>query len=186
MVNSTLKEPIIIEPYNDNWPKLYSDYRVQIVNYLGTSIQRIDHIGSTAITGLAAKPIIDIQISVSDLNNIEKVKSGLSEIGFEFRKDNPDLTKRYFRERSGMRRTHIHVRQSGSWSEQFNLLFRDYLREHEFERNDYSKVKYELANLYRDQRGNYVEGKTEIVWSIMRKANKWSQEFGWIPSKSDL
>lgn len=79
MVISTLKEPIIIEPYNDNWSQLYSELRYRIVNQIGPLIQRIDHIGSTAITGLAAKPIIDIQISVSDLNNIENVRSGLSE-----------------------------------------------------------------------------------------------------------
>ncbi|PRX72568.1 GrpB-like predicted nucleotidyltransferase (UPF0157 family) [Cohnella sp. SGD-V74] len=181
-----LKEPVVIEPYNENWPKLYSEIRSQIVNQIGSLIQRIDHIGSTAVTGLSAKPIIDIQISVSDLDNIEEVASGLSEIGFEFRKDNPDLTKRYFRERAGMKRTHIHVRHSGSWSEQFNLLFRDYLREHELARNEYSKVKYQLANLYRDQREKYVEGKTKVVWDIMLKANKWSQDFGWKPSKSDL
>ncbi|MNC59211.1 dephospho-CoA kinase/protein folding accessory domain-containing protein [compost metagenome] len=85
-----------------------------------------------------------------------------------------------------MKRTHIHVRQFGSWSEQFNLLFRDYLREHEVDRTEYAKVKYSLSNQYRDRREKYVEGKTEIVWNIMLRANKWSQEIGWKPSKSDL
>lgn len=69
-----------------------------------------------------------------------------------------------------MRRTHIHVRQSGSWSEQLNLLFRDYLREHEDAKMKYAEVKYELANSYRDQRGNYVEGKSEIVWDIFNES----------------
>ncbi|MNN52146.1 dephospho-CoA kinase/protein folding accessory domain-containing protein [compost metagenome] len=165
---------------------MYNELRIKIVNQLGSAIQRIDHIGSTAVTGIAAKPIIDIQISVSDLDNVEEVKSGLNEIGFEYRKDNDDLTKRYFRERPGMKRTHIHVRQFGSWSEQFNLLFRDYLREHEVDRTEYAKVKYSLSNQYRDRREKYVEGKTEIVWNIMLRANKWSQEIGWKPSKSDL
>jgi GrpB-like predicted nucleotidyltransferase (UPF0157 family) len=85
-----------------------------------------------------------------------------------------------------MRRTHIHVRQLGSWSEQLNLLFRDYLREHEVDRAEYAKVKFDLANQYKDQREKYVEGKTEIVWNILLKANKWSQEIGWKPSKPDL
>ncbi|MFD1129076.1 GrpB family protein [Paenibacillus provencensis] len=84
-----------------------------------------------------------------------------------------------------MRRTHIHVRQVGSWSEQLNLLFRDYLREHEDAKMKYAEVKYELANLYRDQRGNYVEGKSEIVWDILMKANLWSQKIGWRPFKED-
>jgi hypothetical protein len=82
----------------------------------------------------------------------------------------------------GMRRIHIHVRQQGSWSEQFNLLFRDYLREHDIDRMEYTKVKYELANLYRYQREEYVKGKTEIIWNIMMKANVWSQIVGWKPS----
>lgn len=176
-----MKESVIIEPYNDNWPKIYNELRCQIVSQLGNTIHRIDHIGSTAVVGLAAKPIIDIQISVPDLDNIEEVKSGLQEMGLEHRKDNPDLTKRYFREKSGMRRTHIHIRQSGSWSEQLNLLFRDYLREHEYAKMKYAEVKYELANLYKDDRDKYVEGKAEIVWDILMNANQWSQKVGWKP-----
>lgn len=88
-----MKDPVIIEPYNDSWPKWYNEIRCQIVSELGSTIQRIDHIGSTAVVGLAAKPIIDVQISVSDLDNIEEVISGLQEIGYEYRKDNPDLTE---------------------------------------------------------------------------------------------
>ncbi|WP_413242627.1 GrpB family protein [Paenibacillus sp. 1P07SE] len=65
------------------------------------------------MNGLAAKPIIDIQLSVMDLDDMDAIDSGLSSIGYQFRKDNPDLSKRYFRETAGMRRTHIHVRQSG-------------------------------------------------------------------------
>lgn len=174
-----MKDAVIIEPYNDEWPVMFELLRNQIVNEIGALLIRINHIGSTAIVGLASKPIIDIQMSVKDLNNIEEVKSGFCTLGFQYRHDNSDLTKKYFRETQGMRRTHIHVRESGSWSEQFNLLFRDYLREHETERNEYAQTKYNLANHYRDQRERYVEGKTEVVWKIMMKANKWSQEIGW-------
>ncbi|MFC5471605.1 GrpB family protein [Cohnella suwonensis] len=181
-----MKDPVFIEPYNNEWAFNFSELRNEIVNQVGTAIERIDHIGSTAVIGLAAKPIIDIQISILDLDNIEEIKNGLSKLGFHHRIDNDDLTKRYFRESQGMNRTHIHVRQSGSWSEQFNLLFRDYLREHEIERNEYAQVKYYLANQYRNQREQYIEGKSEIIWSIIIKANRWSQEIGWKPSKPDL
>ncbi|WP_256762151.1 GrpB family protein [Cohnella sp. WQ 127256] len=181
-----MKDSVIIEPYNDEWPMMFDALRIKIINQIGCSIVSIDHIGSTAIFGLAAKPIIDLQISIMDINNIDEVKEGLNALGFVHRLDNPDLTKRYFRETEGMRRTHIHVRESGSWSEQFSLLFRDYLREHENERKEYEKIKYELANQYRNQRERYVEGKTEIVWDIIKKANRWSQECGWRPSKSSI
>lgn len=82
-----------------------------------------------------------------------------------------------------MRRTHIHVRESGSWSEQFHLLFRDYLRTHEDERLEYSNLKYTLARRYKDQREQYVEGKTEFIWKTMIKANRWSQQVGWKPEE---
>ncbi|WP_339293178.1 GrpB family protein [Paenibacillus sp. FSL W8-0187] len=181
-----MKDPVIIEPYSDNWPSLFDELRAQIVTKIGSDVYRIDHIGSTAVVGLAAKPIIDIQISVRDLGNIESIISGLASIGYRYRLDNDDLTKRYFREAPGTRRTHIHVRQAGSWSEQFNLLFRDYLRTHEDDRDQYARTKYEIANRYRDQREQYVEAKTEIVWDIIKKANTWSQKIGWNPSEADL
>lgn len=113
-----MKDPIIIEPYNDNWQFIYFEQRSRIVSQIGSFIQRIDHIGSTAVVGLAAKPIIDIQISVSDLDDIVEIRNGLSAIGFHQRFDNQDLSKRYFRETPGMRRTHgagevKHVRMIG-------------------------------------------------------------------------
>ncbi|WP_339272627.1 GrpB family protein [Paenibacillus sp. FSL K6-1330] len=181
-----MKDPVIIEPYNDSWPNLFNELRTQIVKKIGSDVHRVDHIGSTSVVGLAAKPIIDIQISVRNLGNIETIISRLASLGYRYRSDNDDLTKRYFRESPGMSRTHIHVRQAGSWSEQFNLLFRDYLRTHEDDRDQYSRTKYELANRYRDQREQYVDAKTEIVWDIIKKANTWSQKIGWKPSKADL
>ncbi|WP_339293155.1 GrpB family protein [Paenibacillus sp. FSL W8-0187] len=181
-----MKDPVIIESYSDSWPSLFNELRAQIVTKIGTEVLRIDHIGSTSVVGLAAKPIIDIQISVRDLGNIETIISRLASLGYRYHSNNDDLTKRYFREAPGTRRTHIHVRQAGSWSEQLNLLFRDYLRTHEDDRDQYARTKYEIANRYKDQREQYVEAKTEIVWDIIKKANTWSQKIGWNPSKADL
>lgn len=180
-----MSQSVFIEPYNSDWPNRYNEFLEQIVKHTGTSIQRIDHIGSTAVVGLAAKPIIDIQISVMDLDHIEEIVTGLDAIGFDLQKDNDDLSKRFFRERPGMRRTHIHVRKAGSWSEQFNLLFRDFLRQDEVERSRYAQIKYELADKFKDQRDLYTEGKTQVIFEIMLKANKWSQETGWRPGKAE-
>jgi GrpB-like predicted nucleotidyltransferase (UPF0157 family) len=96
----------------------------------------------------------------------------------------PDLTKRYFRELPGNRRTHIHVREDGSWSQQFALLFRDYLRCHPNDSDEYGKVKVQLANKYRNEREKYVDAKEPIM--IMNKASKWSQQTGWKPGKTDI
>ena len=101
------------------------------------------------------------------------------------RKENEYLTKRYFREAPGTRRTHIHVRIGDSWSEQFALLFRDYLRVFPEEANIYATVKYQLALLYREDRQASTEAKTPIIWEIMQRADKWAQRSGWITGERD-
>jgi hypothetical protein len=97
---------------------------------LGEVALRIDQIGSTAVPGLGAKPIIDIQVSVADFEPLAAFRRPLEQLGYVYRADNPERTKRYFREPPGRRRIHVHVRQAGSFSEQWALLFRDYLRAH--------------------------------------------------------
>ncbi|AJY76202.1 GrpB family protein [Paenibacillus beijingensis] len=181
-----MKDPVIIEPYNEEWPAIFFELGKRIKEAIGDHAIRVDHIGSTAVPGLAAKPVIDVQISIRDINHFDLVKDGLETIGFRYIQDNPDRTKRYFREQPGMRRTHIHVREHGSWAEQFNLLFRDYLRTHEKEREEYADLKKKLSLIFRNQREQYVEGKTELIWNIMMKASKWSQEIGWKPDKADF
>ena len=136
---------IEIKDYSDEWPMLFRELGIRMKEALGNVAIRIDHIGSTSIAGLAAKPIIDVQISVKELDPVDPFRVPLEQIGYIWRKDNPERTKRYFRELPGKRRTHIHVRKAGSWSEQFALLFRDYLREHLEEQKRYEKVKRELA-----------------------------------------
>lgn len=91
----------------------------------------------------------------------------------------------YFRERAGERRTHIHVRKAGSWSEQFALLFRDYLRSHPTECEIYANEKYRLMYKYENERDKYVEGKAPIIYEIIKKANDWSQRVGWDLQSTD-
>jgi len=176
---------IIVVPYDHQWKNEFQQIGSMLRDRLGDLAIRIDHIGSTSVMGLDAKPIIDIQISVSSLEPMV-YKQNLEDIGYLYREQNPDKSKRYFRESNNMRRTHIHVREHGCWSEQFALLFRDYLRTHPNDCREYVEVKYNLMKLYRNNRERYVEEKDPIIWTIMNKASKWSQEIGWKPGKSDL
>ena len=109
----------------------------------------------------------------------------LERLGYVFRANNDDLTKRYFRETSGTRRTHIHVRQAGSWSEQFALLFRDYLRQHSTDADRYADLKLQLAKTLHNERHKYVDAKSPLIWEIMQRASVWSQQVGWEPGPSD-
>jgi GrpB-like predicted nucleotidyltransferase (UPF0157 family) len=181
----TMTEPIEIVPYNPAWKTEFAAIAAHLRAALGPVAARIDHVGSTAIAGLAAKPVIDIQISVSTLEPVDPFRHPLEALGYVFRADNPERTKRYFREAQGARRTHIHVRQAGSWGEQFALLFRDFVRADPAAAARYAAAKHALAEKYRHDRSGYVDAKQPVIWEIMLDADAWSQRVGWQPGPSD-
>ncbi len=180
-----MPDPVIIVPYDPRWPERFRRLGTALRAALGEVALRIDHIGSTAVPGLDAKPIIDVQISVAAFEPLDAYRIPLEHLGFVLRERNPDLTKRYFREKPGIRRTHMHVRRRGTWSEQCALLFRDYLRTHKEEAQAYGALKYILAEKYRHDRSAYTAGKALFIWDLLAEANTWHQETGWQPGPSD-
>ncbi len=175
----------MVVPYDPAWRHDFAALGAALREALGLAALRIDHIGSTAIPGMAAKPVIDVQVSVAALEPAEPFQKPLEQAGFVWRRDNPDLSKRYFRERPGNRRTHIHVRRAGSFDEQFALLFRDYLRVHGEDARRYEDLKISLAARFRHDRGAYVDAKGPLIWEIMRRAASWAQAVGWGPGPTD-
>lgn len=178
-------DPVIIVPYQPEWPARFAELGAALRQALGETALRVDHIGSTSIPGLAAKPIIDVQISVASFEPLDAYRIPMESLGLVFHADNPDLTKRYFHERPGSRRTHFHVRRAGSWAEQLGLLFRDYLRVHQDDAQRYAELKYHLTARYRDDRVAYMDGKAPLIWEIVAHAHVWSQAIGWEPGPSD-
>ncbi|MGW8970087.1 GrpB family protein [Streptomyces platensis] len=174
---------IEIVEYRDAWPARFAELGACLRAGLGDIALRIDHVGSTAVPGLRAKPVIDIQVSVRAFEPAA-YRAPLETAGFEFRAGNPDLTKRYFRETSGPR-THVHVRRAGSFAEQFCLLLRDYLRDSPADAELYGARKALLAEPYGTDRRAYTAEKSSVVWELMRRADAWAQERGWQPGPSD-
>ena len=125
---------------------------------------RIDHIGSTAVAGLAAKPVIDIQIPVAALEPAGPFAEPLQQLGYRYRADNTERTKRYCREPPGTPRTHFHVRRAGSFSEQFPLL-RAYPRTQPGEADTYAQLKYGLARQFSGDRKAYTDAKVPFFWN---------------------
>lgn len=175
-----------IAKYDPEWKNMFMGLGSKLRSSLGDLAVRIDHVGSTSVIGLDAKPIIDIQISVMDFDDVSNFKTKIENLGFELRTENPDKTKHYFREVPGNKRTHIHVRQAGSFSEQKTLLFRDYLRKHPEDGLKYVGEKHRLMALFKNDRPKYGEGKSSTIWEILQRADNWSQEVGWKPGKSDM
>ena len=181
-----MSDPIILVPYDPQWPSHFIALATPIRRSLGATALRIDHIGSTAIPGILAKPIIDIQISVSSFEPFSDIRDPLESLQYRWRPDNPDRSKRYFREPAGSARIHIHVRILASWQQQLALLFRDYLRSHPDELDRYERVKTDFAERFRNNRLKYVEGKDPVIWQILRRATQWIQQTAWEPGPSDM
>lgn len=176
---------IRIVPYDPPWPVRFAELARTLRRALGDVALRIDHIGSTAVVGLAAKPVIDIQVSVAALEPTAPFRDPLQRLGFVYRAQNTERTKRYFREPPGEPRTHIHVRRAGSFSEQFPLLFRDYLRTHPADKIAYVALKRRLAAEFRHDGAAYTDAKVDFFWEVIRRADDWAQRVGWEPGPSD-
>ncbi len=179
------EDPLEIVAYDTTWPHLFARQAAKLREALGAVALRIDHIGSTSVPGLAAKPIIDVQISVADFEPLDTYCVPLERLGYVFRVDNPERTKRYFREPPGQRRTHIHVRRAGSFSEQLALLFRDFVRTHPDIAAEYARLKMDLAQQYRNDRQAYTDAKQPYIYSVVAQADAWAQSIGWMPGPSD-
>lgn len=182
-----MREGIVVVPYDAEWPTIFAEIGAHLRQELGQTALRIDHIGSTSVKGLAAKPIIDIQVSVASFEPLDAIRMPIERAGFVYRPDNPERTKRYFRERMGERRTHIHVRRAGSFSEQFALLFREFLRSHPDHAQSYAELKHRLAQEFSlpEQRHDYVDAKVPFIWQLMHLADEWAQSIGWEPPLTD-
>jgi GrpB-like predicted nucleotidyltransferase (UPF0157 family) len=172
------EEPIEIIPYDPSWPARFSGWRDRIATALGLTAIRIEHVGSTSVPGLPAKPVIDIQISVANVAEEDGYLGRLQSAGLQLR--TRESGHRFLRPLAGWpREVHAHVCEVGSAWEREHLLFRDYLREHSPDRDAYADSKYEAARLWRDDRVGYTEAKSELILSLLDAAEAWAQEVGW-------
>jgi GrpB-like predicted nucleotidyltransferase (UPF0157 family) len=148
-------------------------------------VLRAEHIGSTAIPGMDAKPILDVQLSVGDLDSAaEAFEQALGERGFDVpagRSDDPGLwAKRYWRRRehAGRLDVNLHVRLAGSPNERLALLFRDWFRAHPGAVPAYARFKRVLAGSVADLDA-YVDVKDPVVDLVVEVAESWAAETGW-------
>jgi GrpB-like predicted nucleotidyltransferase (UPF0157 family) len=162
-----------IVPYQNSWPGEFLTIAKTLRQGLGDIAKRIDHIGSTSVPGLAAKDIIDVQITVSALD--QNLLTAMDGLGYKLREgisrdhrpahlEGPetDWEKWYFRPPEGQRRTHTHVRLPARPNQRYPLLFRDYLRAHPATAESYAELKRRLAQQLAD---HHIPGG-EILLSI--------------------
>ena len=173
-------DPIEIVAYDHSWPGRFEMMRARLAAALGPTARRIDHVGSTAVTGLAAKPIIDVQVSVPDVEDEGAFRAPIEALGFVLRFVEPG--HRYFRPPPGLPRLwQVHVCSLGSRWERDHLLFRDYLRAHPRRAADYAALKRRLVGEFRHQRIAYTDAKAPFIEETLALAEAWAAEVGWQP-----
>lgn len=157
-----------LSPYDPRWPALFEDVSRLLRARLDGRILSIEHVGSTSVPGLSAKPILDILVGVPDFDGGRELIPDLAELGFEYRPDEEIPDRHYFRRLDGSRRTHhLSVAEPTSRFYRRTLGFRDALREDPSVRAAYEHLKRQLAVRHPGNRGEYLEGKTGFVLDVL-------------------
>jgi len=184
-----------IFPYQTRWPAEFQVIAAGLRRALGDLALRIDHIGSTSVSGLPAKDVIDIQITVAALD--QAILAALEGAGYVRSVRNAgdhrpahatgpetDWQKWFFYPPPGQRRTHTHVRVQGRANQRYPLLFRDYLRAHPRTAAAYGELKRRLAAGLADP-DTYPDVKDPAVDLIYFAAEDWALAQSWSPGPSD-
>ncbi len=167
------KTPVIIVPYDPKWVDLYRVEAAHIQDAIGEYIIAIEHIGSTSVPGLAAKPIIDILIGLKGLADTPLFVPPLEKIGFVYKPENEvDFPERRYlhKKKPGQLIVHLHMVEPNTEFFKRHLAFRDYLRAHPESAAEYAALKTALAAKFGNDREGYTDAKTDFIKGIERKA----------------
>jgi GrpB-like predicted nucleotidyltransferase (UPF0157 family) len=168
-----------IVEYDPAWPEMAAAEMARIGAAMGEAAVRIDHVGSTAVPGLAAKAIVDLQLSVADVDARSLYVEPLEGLGYLFAPDPASPDFHFFGLPAARPRTHhLHVCAAGSEDERRHLAVRDYLRAHPDEAGAYADRKRDLVARAPGDRLAYIEGKEEYVAALERRALAWAAGVG--------
>ena len=165
---------IAVVSYDPNWLQMFEDAADELSSILGEEVITLHHIGSTAIPGIVAKPIIDILIAVRDIYRIDGFNQMMTLAGYEPKGENGIPGRRYFRRIVGEQHTHhVHVFQQGNGAIERHLAFRDYMIADPNDARAYGNLKEELARRFPTNSRAYTEAKSDFIADIDRKAAAW-------------
>jgi GrpB-like predicted nucleotidyltransferase (UPF0157 family) len=181
-IERVVQEEIAVTPYNPQWPASFRREAEHLRSCLPTNLLgRIEHFGSTAVPGLAAKPVVDMLVEVTDLQATrERIAPILESQGYEYfwrpthGDDGPPFYAWFIKRDpgSGARTHHIHMVEPQFDEHWDRLLFRDYLIEHPEVAKEYEDVKFRLASAHQHDRVAYTQGKTEFIVRFTEQAKR--------------
>ncbi len=156
---------VIVLPYDPKWKNDFDEIKQELVNAIGDLIVGIEHVGSTSVEGLSAKPIIDIDVVISDYSVFDSIVSKLSTIGYIHKGDLGIKDREVFKysDKSHLRKHHLYVCPQNSKELLRHITFRDFLRNNPEAVKKYSKVKENAAKLFPDNMDKYIEYKSPCI-----------------------
>jgi GrpB-like predicted nucleotidyltransferase (UPF0157 family) len=166
---------IRIVDHDPQWRLLAQEELRRVADALGDSAVRLEHVGSTSVPGLGAKPIIDMQVSVTDIERLDDYVDPLEALGYLFAPDPAFPDYHYFaKPHTRPRSHHLHVCQAGSHQELRHVAVRDFLRAHPEEAASYEELKRTLVREHPDDRLAYVAGKDGYMIELEARAVRWA------------
>jgi GrpB-like predicted nucleotidyltransferase (UPF0157 family) len=166
---------VSVVEYRSEWREMFAEEKLRLKNQLGEVSMRIEHIGSTSVIGLAAKPVIDIMIGLQDFTSADDLVPLIEASGYEYFKKYEDEMpyRRYFAKNSQKARTHqIHLVELGGEFWERHLFFRDYLRQNPAKAQAYAALKKHLAAREWTDVNEYADAKTEFIKGIENLAKE--------------
>jgi GrpB-like predicted nucleotidyltransferase (UPF0157 family) len=167
---STYREVVVAE-YDPDWPKWFERAAAEIRGALGDAVLQLDHVGSTSVPGLAAKPLIDINLVVADTTDENAYVPKLEPLGYELRVREPDWFEHRLL-RGYDPPVNLHVFNPGCEEVERMLVLRDWLRLHDDDRDLYERTKRELAAKQWKYVQNYADAKTDVIQEILARARR--------------
>jgi GrpB-like predicted nucleotidyltransferase (UPF0157 family) len=168
--------PYTLEEYNPQWKETFKEVSGKVKKALGDIAIEVEHIGSTSVEGMVAKPQIDILVIVKDLDVVatkyqEMITEGFAHHGIGYVNEDDDYFSLNTQE--GKRVASIHILEEGNAKINYYLIFRDYLRTHPSERDLYIGVKKDLYSKYSENYADYDGGKSDVILEIRGRAVDW-------------
>ncbi|MDP1881010.1 MAG: GNAT family N-acetyltransferase [Parachlamydiaceae bacterium] len=164
-----MKKNIEVFPYNPQWPEMYASEAELLKQALSNNCIIIHHIGSTSVPGLSAKPIIDILLVVRNIQEVDDATKAMESLGYEVKGEYGIAFRRYFQKGKDVRTHNVHVYQENDPEISRYLKFRDWMRSHPDDAENYAKLKEGLAAKFPEDILQYCNGKDAFVASIDAK-----------------
>lgn len=177
MAESRPKRSVSVEPYSPHYAEEYKRVSKLLKEIFGELLIEVHHIGSTAIPGIYAKPVLDLLPVVWDIEEVDAYNEIMLSFDYEAFGEFGLPGRRYFNHRSGtIHDEHIHIYQVGSPEIERHVFFRDFMIAHPQHAQAYSQLKYDLARQFADDRDAYIDGKDAFVKEMETRALQWAKE----------